>query len=174
MTKVLFYESPTLEYGSHTLKITNLGNDTHASTYGFDYLVYSMSASNSTSDTISGPSSGKTWPVAAIAGGIAAVVFVFVLICGLALYLIMKRYRRRYKGERIIGEQTPPLHLTLLLTELCDIDDSSSIGQGREMSHLTVDPFLPSPPSYEEVASTPTSTLASSSPRTTKRLMSFT
>ncbi|KAK7683049.1 hypothetical protein QCA50_013721 [Cerrena zonata] len=161
-SKSLFYRSPILEYGPYTIKIINLGNETHDSIFGFDYFIYSIKAPSSTSDpspssTADSPSSGKTWPVSAIAGGISAIVFVFIVICGVAVYFIIRRHRQKYIGNRLL-----------------DISDGSSVGHGSEMSHLRVDPFLP--PSYDEAihtgSLTPTSTLPSLSPVSAKRLMS--
>lgn len=114
MSKVQFYVSPPLDYGEHWLKITNLENATHSSAFSIDYLINSIQAPSNaslTSATVSSTaiatpsaSSGKTWTVSATVGGITAVAFVFLVVCGIAVYFIVMQHRWRSRGERLRGE----------------------------------------------------------------------
>ncbi|KAE9406485.1 hypothetical protein BT96DRAFT_254697 [Gymnopus androsaceus JB14] len=110
--RVLFYSSPALDSGTHTLVMTSVGNDT--TEIFLDYIVYNpMPSSSSTSSLISigavpsndpattpipSASAGhaESSSVGAIAGG--AVGAVAGLVLGVALmYFFMRRRNRKLK-----------------------------------------------------------------------------
>ena len=121
---VLYFTSPTLDQGKHTLAITNL-NGTAPNVFWLDYILYAPTpldepatsiasdnaAPTSKSSSSSSPSSTSTevpvsitttesrTNVGAIAGGAAAGGVVLLAILGLLALWLLRRRRRRHQTD---------------------------------------------------------------------------
>jgi len=117
----LFYNSPTLSDGEHTLLVTNMGSGA----LWIDYIVYAPSVSSS---TLSSPSSiltsqtsgtetlrpsttslpglvGSRSPIpipAVVGGAVGALVLIIGLIFGVLYY---RRRAKRVAGARLLGKE---------------------------------------------------------------------
>lgn len=114
----LFYNSPTLDDGEHTLVVTNMGSGA----LWIDYVVYAPSVSSSSklaSRTVTptpsqtpgitpgtglpGSNSKSSIPIPAVVGcAIGALVLIVVLIFGVLYY---RRRAKRVAGARLLGKE---------------------------------------------------------------------
>lgn len=114
----LFYNSPTLSDGEHTLLVTNMGSGA----LWIDYIVYAPSVSSSsilTSRTVTpttpglgaptsgtglpGSNSKSSIPIPAVVGGaVGALILIIALIFGVLYY---RRRAERVAGARLLGKE---------------------------------------------------------------------
>jgi len=117
----LFYNSPTLDDGEHTLLVTNMGSGA----LWIDYVVYAPSVSSSsilTSRTVTptpsqtagvgaptsgtglpGSNSKSSIPIPAVVGGaVGALILIIALIFGVLYY---RRRAKRVAGARLLGKE---------------------------------------------------------------------